>query len=66
MVRIPFLAAAFIAALPAAAALAQTAECESFKVNAKLLNMRNEPNVFGSIVDVLRDEQIVCIGEIAN
>jgi len=66
MVRIPLLIAAFIAALPAATALAQSSDCESFKVNAKLLNMRNEPNVFGSIVDVLRDEQIVCIGEITN
>jgi len=66
MVRIPLIIAALIAALPAATALAQSSDCESFKVNAKLLNMRNEPNVFGSIVDVLRDEQIVCIGEITN
>ncbi|MCB1330152.1 MAG: hypothetical protein KDK28_12265 [Maritimibacter sp.] len=66
MVRISFLIAALLAALPAATALAQSADCESFKVNAKLLNLRNEPNVFGSIVDVLRDEQIVCIGEITN
>lgn len=66
MVRIPLLIAAFIAALPAATALAQSVDCENFKVNAKLLNMRNEPNVFGSIVDVLRDEQLVCIGEITN
>lgn len=66
MVRIPLIFAALIAALPAATALAQSSDCESFTVNAKLLNMRNEPNVFGSIVDVLRDEQIVCIGEITN
>lgn len=66
MVRIPLIIAVLIAALPAATALAQSSDCESFKVNAKLLNMRNEPNVFGSIVDVLRDEQVVCIGEIAN
>ena len=66
MVRIPLLIAAFIAALPAATALAQSSDCESYTVNAKLLNMRNEPNVFGSIVDVLRDEQIVCIGETRN
>jgi hypothetical protein len=66
MVRIPLIFAALIAALPAATALAQSSDCESFKVNAKLLNMRNEPNVFGSIVDVLRDEQVVCIGEIRN
>jgi len=66
MVRIPFLFAALIAALPAVPALAQSSDCDSFKVNAKLLNMRNEPNVFGSIVDVLRDEQIVCISEITN
>ncbi len=66
MVRIPLIFAAILAALPAATALAQSSDCESFKVNAKLLNMRNEPNVFGSIVDVLRDEQIVCIGEVRN
>ena len=66
MVRIPLIIAAFIAALPAATALAQSSDCDNFTVNAKLLNMRSEPNVFGSIVDVLRDEQIVCIGEIRN
>lgn len=66
MVRKLLISAAFAAALPAASALAQSADCESFTVNAKLLNMRSEANVFGSIVDVLRDDQIVCISEITN
>lgn len=66
MVRFSLIFAAVLAALPAATALAQSSDCENYTVNAKLLNMRSEPNVFGSIVDVLRDEQIVCIGEIAN
>jgi len=66
MVRFSLIIAAFLAALPAATALAQSSDCENYTVNTKLLNMRNEPNVFGSIVDVLRDAQIVCIGEITT
>lgn len=66
MVRTPLLLAAFLAAIPAAAALAQSSDCESYKVNAPLLNMRNNPGVWGSIVDVLSDGQIVCVGEVQD
>ena len=42
-------------------ALAQS--CETYRVEARLLNMRAEPNVFGTILDVLRYNELVCIAK---
>ena len=45
-------------ALPAAAQ-----SCDNYRVEARLLNMRAEPNVFGNIIDVLRQDEIVCLSK---
>lgn len=42
-------------------ALAQS--CDTYRVEARLLNMRAEPNVFGTIIDVLRYNELVCIAK---
>ncbi|MCE7030198.1 hypothetical protein [Jiella avicenniae] len=42
-------------------ASAQT--CDTYRVEARLLNMRAEANVFGTILDVLRYNDLVCIAK---
>ena len=37
------------------------AACSDYEVSARLLNVRAEPNVFGSIIDVLRQGERVCV-----
>lgn len=37
--------------------------CDTYRVEARLLNMRAEPNVFGTILDVLRYNDLVCIAK---
>ncbi len=37
--------------------------CDTYRVEARLLNMRAEPNVFGTILDVLRYNELVCIAK---
>jgi hypothetical protein len=64
MVRIPVILVAFAAALPAATAVAQSSDCDSYSVVARFLNLRSAPDISSNIVDVLRNNQIVCIGQI--
>ena len=60
MPRIISIVAALFGALTVSApAFAQS--CETYRVEARLLNMRAEPNVFGTIVDVLRYNERVCV-----
>lgn len=60
MPRIISIVAAVVGALTLAApALAQS--CDTYRVEARLLNMRAEPNVFGTILDVLRYNELVCV-----
>tara|TARA_R110002020_G_scaffold82760_1_gene205213 strand:- start:1722 stop:2420 length:699 start_codon:yes stop_codon:yes gene_type:complete len=37
--------------------------CDTYRVEARLLNMRAEANVFGTILDVLRYNDLVCIAK---
>jgi len=65
MPRIQLFFAMLIGALTLSApALAQS--CDNYRVDARLLNMRAEPNVFGTILDVLRQNELVCISRSQN
>ena len=52
-------AGSLVSSLPTPAAAQD--RCSDYKVEAPLLNMRAEPNVFGTILDVLRRNEVVCI-----
>ncbi|MBO0905462.1 hypothetical protein [Jiella sonneratiae] len=62
MPRLSLLVAAIFGALALSGpALAQS--CDTYRVEARLLNMRAEPNVFGTILDVLRYNELVCVSK---
>ena len=62
MSRLYYFVAAILGAMTLSApAIAQS--CDTYRVEARLLNMRAEPNVFGTILDVLRSNELVCIAQ---
>lgn len=62
MSRFYYFVAVILGAMTLSApAIAQS--CDTYRVEARLLNMRAEPNVFGTILDVLRSNELVCIAQ---